>query len=503
MFNHQITASNSPTSFSASGLPAGLTVDTATGLISGTPTVTGTSSVTLIASNSHGTGSPATLTLTVNPATTFPTITSATSASGLQGGMFTYQMAANHTPTSYAATGLPAGLTLNTSTGLISGTPTGSGTSSVSLSASNASGTGPVAILTLTVAANTEANLAIGKITTATTFVAGNVATYATDGLGNTRWESAYADPQSIVIDLGQSDTIHAIVLNWQTAAGANYTLDVSNDNANWTNVQTVTGNPNGGAKIYAGLNATGRFVRMAGTTRTTTQYGYSLWEFQVFGSVGTVSKPVITSPLTASGQVGLAFSYAIIGSNSPTVYSATGLPPGLSINTSSGVISGTPTTSGSFNVTISATNAAGTGTATLVLAVIAADTNLALNKLPTASTFQAGNLVANANDGSSTTRWAAVDGTFPQWWQVDLGASKTLSRCDIAWYAAATRSYKYKIEVSTDNVNFTLFKDNTTNTTVGNTSDSNTATARYVRVTITGASAGFASAYEISVYGH
>jgi PKD repeat protein len=81
-------------------------------------------------------------------------------------------------------------------------------------------------------------------------------------------------------------------------------------------------------------------------------------------------SAPAITSVLTATGQVGAAFSYQITASNSPTSYGAVGLPAGLSINTVTGLISGTPTASGGSSVTLSATNAGGTGTKTLTLTI-------------------------------------------------------------------------------------------------------------------------------------
>ena len=84
----------------------------------------------------------------------------------------------------------------------------------------------------------------------------------------------------------------------------------------------------------------------------------------------GAVAAPVITSVATAEGAVGNAFSYQITANNSPTSYNATGLPDGLSVNTSSGLISGTPTSAGTNLVTISASNAGGAGTATLTLTV-------------------------------------------------------------------------------------------------------------------------------------
>lgn len=98
----------------------------------------------------------------------------------------------------------------------------------------------------------------------------------------------------------------------------------------------------------------------------------FSINDFTFNGYVySTVpAAPVITSTLNASGFVGVPFTYNITAINSPTSYTAVGLPAGLSINTTTGVISGTPTGIGTFFVTISAINGVGNDEQTLIITV-------------------------------------------------------------------------------------------------------------------------------------
>ena len=141
-FTYQIVATQSPTGYAATGLPAGLSTNTTTGLISGAPTATGTFPVTLYAANAAGT-STGTLSLMVTAAPVVPpVVTSAASAAARAGTAFAYQITATNSPTSYGATGLPTGLTVNAGMGLVSGTPVVAGTFPVTLSAANAGGTG-------------------------------------------------------------------------------------------------------------------------------------------------------------------------------------------------------------------------------------------------------------------------------------------------------------------------------------------------------------------------
>ncbi|HKX28275.1 MAG TPA: LamG-like jellyroll fold domain-containing protein, partial [Blastocatellia bacterium] len=92
--------------------------------------------------------------------------------------------------------------------------------------------------------------------------------------------------------------------------------------------------------------------------------------------------RPGITSRAAASGTYGTTFSYTIEATNSPFLFSATGLPPGLSIDTGNGLISGTPTATGTFAVTVSAANQTGAGSAVLNLEIAKARATVTLGNL-------------------------------------------------------------------------------------------------------------------------
>jgi len=131
---------------------------------------------------------------------------------------------------------------------------------------------------------------------------------------------------------------------------------------------------------------------------------------------------------------------------------------------------------------------------------------NLAQGQPASASSVEAGNPAAAGNDGNTGTRWCAVDETMPQWWTVDLGAAYNLVGTEVMWEFNG-RVYQYYIEVSPDNTNWTMVADKTGNSSTSQVqTDSFTATARYVRITVTYAQPSpptWASFYEFRVFGN
>jgi hypothetical protein len=146
--------------------------------------------------------------------------------------------------------------------------------------------------------------------------------------------------------------------------------------------------------------------------------------------------------------------------------------------------------------------------TVSITVSSQSSNSNLALNKPATADSEQTsiGNTAAKGNDGNSSTRWSANDGRLNHWWKVDLGATCMLIGTKVKFQFA--RNYKYKIEVSQDNTNWTIVANRTATTSTAQTrQDSFSAMpGRYVRITYTGLPwyfATWASHYEFEVYGN
>lgn len=128
--------------------------------------------------------------------------------------------------------------------------------------------------------------LSQGRPATASSTESGSFpASAAVDGDTGTRWSSAFADPQWLRVDLGSTQQLTRVSLNWEAAYATGYQIQTSTDANSWTTVYSTTTSTGGTQNIN--ITGSGRYVRVYGTARAT-PYGYSLWEFQVYGPGST-----------------------------------------------------------------------------------------------------------------------------------------------------------------------------------------------------------------------
>ncbi len=213
-------------------------------------------------------------------------------------GPFTYQWMLNEVT-------IPGATASSYSTPPVTTADSG-GIYTVAVSNANGPAFSAQAVLTVASSAPTGPNLAQGRPATSS----GNEndglgPQYAVDGDLTTRWSSAFVDPSWIQVDLGAPTQIGQVVLYWQAAYGAQYQIQVSSDQQNWTTVFTQT-NGQGGVENIIFLPVTGRYVRMYGMKRAT-QYGYSLLEFQIYGST---TPTIVTQPVSQAVNVGSFASF-------------------------------------------------------------------------------------------------------------------------------------------------------------------------------------------------
>ena len=130
-----------------------------------------------------------------------------------------------------------------------------------------------------------------GRMVYASSSVANSDPTYAIDGTRGTRWESAWGnDTEWIYVDLGKVTNFSSISLQWEGAYAKQYQIQTSNDEENWKTIYTNNNCQGGDENLN--LQGSGRYVRLYMTQKALSAYGYSLYEFQVFGTDGVTKRP-------------------------------------------------------------------------------------------------------------------------------------------------------------------------------------------------------------------
>ena len=345
----------------APGLPAGLSMDTTSGRISGTPTsASATTTYTVTVTDTNGATASNTFTLTVNGTVSATTVIASkgltvnhavTSFTPVTGGGGTGALSYTVSPT------LPAGVAMNVNSGSISGLPTAtSGAQTYTVTVTDSVGATASATFSLAVNSNVTASTSIVS-TTLTQNRAATSFTPVTGGGGTT--PLTYTVSPSLPAGLSINTTSGAVTgTPTVTSAATSYTVTVTDAN---------------------GATATASFSLTVNPAVTATQ---------AIASTSLTQNKAATpfTPVTGGGGTG-SLSYSI----------APSLPAGLSISTSNGAITGTPTAiaaTTTYTVTVTDTNGA-TASAGFSLtvngAVIAtqaiASTNLTQNKAATAFT--------------------------------------------------------------------------------------------------------------------
>jgi hypothetical protein len=375
------TGTYSTWALSAGTLPGGLTLNTSTGVISGTPTTAGTATgLKFTVTDSFGaTALSGSLSIVISP-----TLTVSTSSlpGGDVGSAYTKTLTAGGGSGTYStwalsAGTLPGGLSLNTSSGVISGTPTTAGTA-----------TG----LTFTV---TDSNNGTA-VSASLSIVISPTLTVSTPSLPGGDVGSAYSKTLTAG---GGSGTYSTWALSSGTLPGG-LTLNTSSGVISGT--PTTAGTTNG---------------LLFKVTDTNNDTALSASLSIVIGPTLTVSTPSLPG-----GDVGSAYTKTLAagggsGTYSTWTLSSGTLPGGLTLNTSSGVISGTPTTAGTatgltFTVTDSNNDTAVSGSLSIVISPTLTVTTT--SPLPLGAVGSAYTTTLAHSGGTGTYTWALSSGTLP-----------------------------------------------------------------------------------------
>jgi hypothetical protein len=404
-------------SVSSGALPPGLQLSSAASTVTGTPTQSGSFAFTLQAKDSSATPQTASQSFTIVIAAAVPAvqISSTSLAAGQVNSSYAATLTATGGKTPYdwsITTGsLPAGLTLNASTGQISGSPTQSGTASFTVQVKDSSSTPETAtqVLSITVAAAvTPVSITTSSLANGQQGTAYSATLAATGGTTPYTWSLS-----SGALPLGLSLSSSGVVSGTPTASGTS----------------TFT-------------------AKVTDSTTPTAQTATRTYTITVAAAVTPLQ---ITTSSLAAGQVGTAYSVTVQASGGTTPYSwsltSGALPAGLSLTAASGAISGTPTTSGTYAFTVKATDSTtptaqtATKSLTLTVAVAATPVQVTTASLPGGEVGIAYSATLTATNGTAPYSWSLTSGSLPA--GLTLATSGVISGTPTT---AATSSFTVKV---------------------------------------------------------
>ena len=324
----------------------------------------------------------------------------------------------------------------------------------------------------------------------------------AVDGDLTTRWSSAFQDAEWVQVDLGSVQPVGQVVLRWERAYGTQYQILTSTDGVTFMTAFTQAAGA-GGSENLTFPTANARYVRMNGQKRSS-QYGYSLWEFEVYGPVVPT---IVTQPLAQTVAAGAQAQFTVVaGGTGPFTYHWL-----LNGNQITGATAATYTTpalyavdsGGLYSVVVS--NASGSVTSTSAAVTVTSPTsgttNLALYKSASSSGDQNTSLgPQNAVDGNLTTRWSSafVDNA---WLEIDLGSSMLVNKVVLYWESAYGKAYQ--VQGSTDGQTWTTLFTQSAGTGGVETLSLPATNTRFLRLQgITRATAYGYSLYELQAFG-